>query len=53
VAGVTGISKSSVQRYSQAFNLKPHRVETFKLSTDPLASERPGAKAHSSAQPCL
>ena len=36
--GLAGISKSTVQRYLQAFNLKPHRVESFKLSTD---RERP------------
>ena len=40
LAGVTGISKSTVQRYLQAFNLKPHRVGTFKLSTDPLFIEK-------------
>ncbi|WP_436306673.1 IS630 family transposase [Variovorax sp. LjRoot290] len=36
----TGISKSTVQRYLRAFNLKPHRVETFKLSTDPFFIEK-------------
>lgn len=36
----TGISKSTVHRYLQAFNLKPHRVETFKLSTDPFFIEK-------------
>ena len=40
MAATTGISKSTVQRYLQAFNLKPHRVETFKLSTDPLFIEK-------------
>jgi putative transposase len=40
LAATTGISKSTVQRYLQAFNLKPHRVETFKLSTDPLFIEK-------------
>jgi putative transposase len=40
LAADTGISKSTVQRYLQAFNLKPHRVETFKLSTDPLFIEK-------------
>ena len=29
-------SKSTVARYLQAFQSKPHRVESFKLSTDPL-----------------
>ncbi|WP_428421182.1 IS630 family transposase [Methylibium sp.] len=40
LASATGISKSSVQRYLQAFNLKPHRVESFKLSTDPFFIEK-------------
>lgn len=40
LANATGISKSSVQRYLQAFNLKPHRVESFKLSTDPFFIEK-------------
>lgn len=36
----TGISKSTVHRYLQTFNLKPHRVQTFKLSTDPFFIEK-------------
>lgn len=36
----TGISKSSVGRYLQAFQLKPHRVDSFKLSTDPFFIEK-------------
>jgi transposase len=31
-----GISQSTVSRAWRAFGLQPHRVETFKLSTDPL-----------------
>lgn len=31
----TGISSASVQRIWQAFGLKPHLEQTFKLSTDP------------------
>ena len=31
-----GISTSSVDRIWRAFGLQPHRVEAFKLSTDPL-----------------
>jgi hypothetical protein len=31
-----GISQSTVNRAWRAFGLQPHRVETFKLSTDPL-----------------
>lgn len=40
LAGETGISKSTVARYLQAFRLKPHRVGSFKLSTDPLFIEK-------------
>ena len=32
----SGLSKSSIGRIWKAFELKPHRAETFKLSTDPL-----------------
>lgn len=32
LAGETGISKSTVARYLQAFQIKPHRVESFKVS---------------------
>lgn len=35
-----GISPSSVQRIWRAFGLKPHRCETFTLSTDPLFVEK-------------
>ena len=40
LASETGISKSTVARYLQAFQLKPHRVGSFKLSTDPLFIEK-------------
>ncbi len=40
VAGETGISKSSVQRYFQLFGLQPHRTEGFKLSNDPFFIEK-------------
>ena len=33
--GQLGMSQSAVSRIWRAFGLKPHRVETFKLSTDP------------------
>jgi len=36
MAKESGLSASSVQRIWRAFGLKPHRTETFKLSTDPL-----------------
>ncbi len=40
MAEATGISKSTVQRVWSAFGLKPHRQESFKLSTDPLFVEK-------------
>ena len=39
----SGISTSSVGRIWRAFGLQPHRVETFKLSTDPPV-RRQGAR---------
>ena len=36
----TGISKSTVQRIWSTCGLKPHRYETFKLSTDPFFVEK-------------
>jgi transposase len=36
----TGISKSSVQRYFQAFGIQPHKTKSFKLSTDPYFVEK-------------
>ena len=36
MARAAGISVSSVGRIWRAYGLQPHRVETFKLSTDPL-----------------
>ncbi len=36
MANKCGVSSTSVGRIWRAFGLKPHRVETFKLSTDPL-----------------
>src|SRR5438477_9608523 len=35
MAKSSGISVSSVQRIWRACGLQPHRIETFKLSTDP------------------
>ena len=35
MAGEAGLSQSSVSRIWRAFGLKPHVVETWKLSTDP------------------
>ena len=35
-----GLSQTTVMRIWHAFGLQPHRVETFKLSTDPLFIEK-------------
>jgi len=35
MAAQTGLSQSSVSRIWRAFGLKPHVVQTWKLSTDP------------------
>jgi transposase len=40
LAKATGLSQAAVCRIWHAFALKPHRVETFKLSTDPLVVEK-------------
>ena len=36
----TGLSRSTIGRIWHAFSLQPHRVETFKLSTDPYFIEK-------------
>jgi transposase len=36
MAKATGMSQSAISRIWRAFGLKPHLVETFKLSSDPL-----------------
>lgn len=36
MAAATGMSQSTVSRIWRAFALAPHRLQTFKLSTDPL-----------------
>jgi transposase len=40
MADATRISKSTVQRVWSTFGLKPHRQESFKLSTDPFFVEK-------------
>ena len=40
MAKVSGVSRSTVNRIWRAFALQPHRVETFKLSKDPLCIEK-------------
>jgi transposase/transposase-like protein len=36
----SGLSESTIGRIWRAFELKPHRADTFKLSTDPLFVEK-------------
>lgn len=36
MAEATGLSQSSISRIWRAFSLQPHRLDTFKLSNDPL-----------------
>jgi len=40
MARATGMSQSAVSRIWRAFALKPHQLESFKLSTDPLFIEK-------------
>ena len=40
MAAAAGVRKSTVQRIWSARGLKPHRVETFKLSNDPRFEEK-------------
>jgi transposase len=40
MAGAVGVSPATVQRIWAARGLKPHRVRTFKLSTDPRFEEK-------------
>jgi transposase len=40
MAAETGLSRSTIGRIWKEFRLKPHLVETFKLSTDPLFIEK-------------
>jgi transposase len=40
MAARAGVSPATVGRIWQAFGLKPHLVETFKISTDPLFVEK-------------
>ena len=42
MAAVTGLSESTVGRIWREHGLKPHRVETFKLSSDPQFAEKLG-----------
>jgi hypothetical protein len=40
MANAHGVSPATVQRIWDAHGLKPHRVRTFKLSNDPLFTEK-------------
>ena len=40
MARAVGVSEASVRRVWQAHGLKPHRVETFKISRDPHFAEK-------------
>jgi transposase len=40
MAATVGISEASVRRIWRAHGLKPHRVETFKISNDPAFAEK-------------
>jgi transposase len=40
MAAASGMTQSTVSRIWRAFGLQPHRVETFKLSRDPLFVEK-------------
>ena len=40
MAKVQGVSPATIQRIWDAHGLQPHRVERFKLSTDPLFIEK-------------
>jgi len=40
MAAVAGISEASVRRIWHSHGLKPHRVETFKLSNDPRSPRK-------------
>jgi transposase len=45
----SGLSPSSIGRIWRAFELKPHRAETFKLSNDPLFVDSPANRGSGSA----
>ena len=40
MAKVAGLSQSAISRIWRAFELQPHRADTFKLSTDPFFVEK-------------
>jgi hypothetical protein len=40
MAAASGLSQTAVSRIWRAFGLKPHRVDDWKLSTDPQFIEK-------------
>lgn len=40
LAAAQGVGRTSIHRIWQAYGLQPHRVESFKLSTDPRFAEK-------------
>ena len=42
MAARSGLSKSTIGRIWRAFGLQPHRADGFKLSSDPLFTEKVG-----------
>jgi len=46
MAAAVGLSRSAIVRVWHAFGLKPHRSETFKLSTDPYFVEKVRDQGH-------
>ena len=40
LAKATGLSRMTISRIWRAFGLQPHRIDTFKLSPDPLLIEK-------------
>ena len=49
MAAETGLSKSTVGRIWKAFGLKPHLVDTVKISNDPQFIDSPANRASGSA----
>src|SRR6478752_729585 len=54
MAAATGMSQSAISRIWRAFGLKPHRQETFKLSTDPqFVDKKTQVQALDRSQPVI
>ena len=46
MADAAGFAPSTIHRIWKAFNLQPHRTQTFKLSTDPGSRTHPAHASH-------